>query len=257
MIVTTSSRANAVILQKAREIASEVGGQFQIRGRDSIKDIQTEFNSEVLVVGKTRTELFLPGNEEPIFFHPNSAMFRIKRLISGGHDPLVNACGLTEGMTFLDCSLGLASDAIVASYAIGSSGVIKGIEGNKTTAYLVRAGLKTWDSGITKMNTAMRKIDVIWENSNEYLKTSGDHSVDVIYFDPMFEETIESSGIKGIKHLALYDDVTLEMIQEAKRVAKKRIVLKDHWKSSRFQHLGFTPIVRKSSNFHYGVLDLG
>lgn len=257
MIVTTSSRANSMIIQKAKEIAAEVGGQFQLRGRDSIQDIQTHFNSEVIVVGKTRTELFLSESNEPIFFHPNSAMFRIKRLLNGGHDPLVDACVLTEGMTFLDCTLGLASDSIVASFAIGRSGAITGVEGNRTTAYLVQAGLKTWDSGIPEMNQAMNAIEVIWSNSYEYLKTCKDQSFDVIYFDPMFEETIESSGIKGLKQLALYDDVTKEMIHEAKRIARKRIVLKDHWKSTRFNNLGFIPIVRKSSNFHYGVLELG
>ncbi|KAA0550139.1 hypothetical protein FZW96_02000 [Bacillus sp. BGMRC 2118] len=257
MIVTTSSRANAVILQKAKEIAAEIGGSFQLRGRDSIQDLQQKYTSEVLVVGKTRTELFLPGNNDPIFFHPNSAMFRIKRLIAGGNDPLIDACGLSEGMSFLDCTLGLASDAIVASYAVGTSGVIKGIEGNQTTAYLVSAGLKTWDSGIPQMNVAMGNIEVIWGKSFEYLSNCEDQTFDVIYFDPMFEETIDSSGIKGIKQLALYDDVTVAMMKEAKRIAKKRIVLKDHWRSTRFEKLGLTPIVRKSSNFHYGVLHLG
>ena len=43
----------------------------------------------------------------------------------------------------------------------------------------------------------------------------------------MFEETvIESDGIKGLKHFALYHDITDETIAEAKRVARKRVVLK-------------------------------
>jgi hypothetical protein len=257
MIITTSSRANGVLIETAKKIAEEVGSRFQIRGRDSIQDLHKEFNKEVLVVGKSRIELFLPNNTEPIFFHPNSAMFRIKRLMNGGHDPLIDACKLTEGKSFLDCTLGLGSDSIVASYAIGPSGSIKSIEGNKTIAHLVKIGLIAWDTGIPIMNKAMQAIQVKWANYHDYLKTCETDSVDVIYFDPMFEESIESSGIKGLKQLALYDDLAVDVITQAKRVATERIVLKDHWKSSRFESLGFEPIRRKSSNFHYGVLELG
>jgi hypothetical protein len=257
MIVTTSNRTNGDLIEKAKKMASEVGSHFQLRGRDSIQDLQNTFKEEVLVVGKTRLELFLSHHEEPIFFHPNSAMFRIKRLMNGGHDPLVDACRLTEGMSFLDCTLGLGSDSIVASFAIGPNGRIHSIEGNKTTAYLVKIGLKTWDTGIPIMNKAMQAIDVKWVEYQEHLKQCEENSVDVIYFDPMFEESIESSGLRGIKQIALYDDLTKEMVSEARRVATKRIVLKDHWKSTRFNSLGFNPIRRKSSNFHYGVIELG
>ena len=54
-----------------------------------------------------------------------------------------------------------------------------------------------------------------------------------------FEETvIESDGIK-LKHFALYHDITDETIAEAKRVARKRVVLKDHFRSSRFEKHNF------------------
>ena len=46
----------------------------------------------------------------------------------------------------------------------------------------------------------------------------------------MFEETvIESDGIKGLKHFALYHDITDETIAEAKRVARNVSFLKDHF----------------------------
>ena len=49
-------------------------------------------------------------------------MFRVKRLMRGEHDPFVQATQLESGMTVLDCTLGMASDSIVASYMVGESG---------------------------------------------------------------------------------------------------------------------------------------
>jgi 16S rRNA G966 N2-methylase RsmD len=258
MIITTSARTNSVLLRRAKEIADEWGEKFYLRGRDSIHDLHIAFNEDVLVVGKERLELYVPNENQPIFFHPNSAMFRVKRLINGNHDPFVDACKLTEGMSFLDCTLGLGSDSIVAGYCVGKSGSVTSLEGNKTIAHLVQTGLKTWQSQLSVMDEAMKAIRVEFTPYQDYLKSCKKHSFDVIYFDPMFEESIQgSAGLVGVKKLALYDDITEETIQEAKRIAIKRIVLKDHRKSNRFEKLGFTPIRRKSANFHYGVIELG
>jgi hypothetical protein len=73
----------------------------------------------------------------------------------------------------------------------------------------------------------------------------------------MFEETIEESvGLVPLKHIANYSPLEKETINEAKRVAKRRIVLKDHWKSKRFEQHGFHVLVRKSAKFHYGVIEI-
>ena len=66
----------------------------------------------------------------------------------------------------------------------------------------------------------------------------------------MFEETvIESDGIKGLKHFALYHDITDATIAEATRVARKRVVLKDHFRSSRFENIIFTYTKEKVLSF--------
>ncbi len=258
MIITTSARTNSYFIQWAKEIAADLGVKYHQRGRDSIQDLQEAFCEDVLVVGKNRLELYKPYEDQPIFFHPNSAMFRIKRLLAGNHDPLVDACQLSDGMTFLDCTLGLGSDSIVASYIVGKGGSITSIEGSKTLAYLVKTGLSTWDTQIPVMNEAMSAIQIVFSPYQDYLIKCREKSIDVVYFDPMFEDSIQGSvGLQGVKKLAIYDDITEETIEEAKRVATQRIVLKDHWKSSRFEKLGFTPIRRKSSNFHYGVIEIG
>lgn len=256
MFVTTAGRTNQQMIEKAMEIADRLAVPYVMRRKKSVHTLQNENNSECIVVGKERLELFPLGNEQPFFFHPNSAMFRIKRLANGEHDPFADAAQLTKGMTFLDCTLGLASDSIVASYLVGDEGRVTGTEGQKYLAFMVREGLKTWDSEVSYINRAMAGIQVIHSHADAYLKALPDNSVDCVYFDPMFDETIlESDGIKALGHLALYDDLNEETIKEALRVTKKRVLLKDHYKSKRFEQYGFNVFHRKTAKFHFGTLE--
>ncbi|MEH7418204.1 class I SAM-dependent methyltransferase [Neobacillus drentensis] len=256
MIVTTAGRTTEEMIERARQMAEYLQVPYLPREKKSIKQIQQQADSDCLVVGKERLELFEKNSSQPFFFHPNSAMFRIKRLISGDGDPFAHAAKLTKGMKVLDCTLGLASDAIVASYLVGREGMVTGIEGQKYLAYVVQEGLKTWESSLQSINEAMNRVSVIHTNARDYLKNQGDSSVDCVYFDPMFEETIlESDGIKALGHFAIHDNLTDEMITEAIRVAKYRVVLKDQYKSLRFEKYGFHVMRRKTAKFHFGVIE--
>lgn len=256
MFVTTAGRTNENMTAKARAIALELKVDFVPRKKRSVLAIQEIVTDDCLVVGKDRLELFPLGATEPFFFHPNSAMFRIKRLMKGESDPLIVAAKLQEGMSFLDCSLGLGSDSIVASFVVGESGSVTGIEARQELAYLVKTGLKKWESGIEAIDKAMEKIKVLEGYSLEFLKAQEDNSVDCVYFDPMFDESIlESDGIRGLTHFAVYDGLSQEVIEHAYRVARKRVVLKDHFKSSRFDDFGFEVYRRKTAKFHFGVIE--
>lgn len=256
MFVTTAGRTNQHMIDKAMTTAKLLDVSYVPRNKKSIKFLQHQLDSDCLVVGKERLELFGKGESEPFFFHPNSAMFRIKRLLRGEHDSFVDAAQLAKGMTILDCTLGLASDAIVASFMVGREGKVTGIEGQKYLAYIVQEGLRTWDSGLREMNEAMERIGVIHSTSLAYLKSQEDESADCVYFDPMFEESILGSlGIKALGQFAMHDDLYEETMMEALRVAKFRVILKDHYKSSRFEKYGFTVHRRQNAKFHFGFIE--
>ncbi|GAB1797401.1 class I SAM-dependent methyltransferase [Priestia megaterium] len=257
VIVTTAGRTNEQMIVKAKQVAADLSIPFVTREKKSVADLQNLQAADVLVVGKNRVELHVQNEEEPIFFHPNSAMFRVKRWLRGERDPFIEAASLKKGMSVLDCTLGLASDSMMASAAVGKSGKVVGLEGNRYVAYLVKQGLLNWESDVQELNDAMKRINVVHQNFESFLACCKDNSFDVVYFDPMFQEQIEeSNGINGIKAIALYTTLTPMAIQEAKRVAKQKVVLKDHWKSSRFEEHGFTVQKRKTSKFHYGTIDI-
>lgn len=255
MIVTTAGRTNDHMIQIAKEIAEELGHPFFRRNKKSIGAITKEMDQDILVIGKNRFEWYRLGMEEPIFFHPNTAAFRAKRWKNGEMEPFLQATDLKKGMKFLDCTLGLASDSIMASLATGENGQVVGIEGNKMMAYLVKTGLKNWDSELAEMNEAMKRIEVHNDNHQRILSSLPDDSFDVVYFDPMFHfHLAESNGISPLRNVAIYDELTEKIISDAKRVANHRVVLKDHWQSERFDKFGFIVHRRKTAKFHYGYL---
>lgn len=256
MIITTAGRTNEEMTRQAIKVAEDLDGRFVQRKKRSVQLIQQVEEEDCIVVGKERLELYPLEDSEPFFFHPNSAMFRVKRLMKGENDPFVEAAGLYAGKTLLDCTLGLASDSIVASFIVGKKGKVTGIEGNPYVGYIVKNGLHSWASGIPELDQAMKRIQVINKLSLPFLKSIPDQSYDCVYFDPMFEDhTLESDGIKALKRFAIYEEMTDQVIEEAKRVAKERVVLKDHYRSSRFEKFNFHELKRKTAKFHYGVLE--
>ncbi|MBS2969320.1 class I SAM-dependent methyltransferase [Metabacillus sp. KIGAM252] len=256
MIITTVMKNFKEAETAAKALAHSMNSQYVPRNKKSITSLLQK-GEAVLVIGTERMELYSAPDEKPFFFHPNSAMFRIKRLLDGEHDPFVDAAGIEKGKTILDCTLGLASDSIVAAYAAGEEGKVCGIEGNKEMALIVGEGLKKWDAGNDEISKAMKRVEVVYADHLEFLQTCGDRSFDIVYFDPMFEEALSSEGMVPLKQIANYDDLRGEVIAQAKRVAKERVVLKDHWTSGRFEKWGFSQIKRRSASFHFGVIEKG
>ena len=81
--------------------------------------------------------------------------------------------------------------------------------------------------------------------------------MDIVYFDFMFNQSIESShGIKIIKPIVSYDVMTEEHVQEALRVAKERVVVKSSYGNHQLGKLGFQ-IDRQNQkrHFFYGVIE--
>ncbi|MDR5650958.1 SAM-dependent methyltransferase, partial [Staphylococcus nepalensis] len=71
----------------------------------------------------------------------------------------------------------------------------------------------------------MKSIQTIWTDSLTYLKEQKDKSVDVSYFGPMFSAEIkESQNLSGLSTLADRSRLTEEIVSEAKRVARKKLI---------------------------------
>lgn len=252
-IVTTAYRPNTAVDSEALHIAQELGIDKVLRRKRSIEKIHLDEQADVLVVAKERLEFYPLGKNEPFFFHPNSSAFRTKRDVS--RDPLIEISGLEEGDSFFDCTLGMASDAIVASFHVGDKGKVIGCEKHPMLAYVIKCGLSSYES-IPRLSLAMQRISVLQGDAVSYLTGLPDNSVDVVYMDPMFTEDIkEASNFASLKQSADYGQLSDVWVEQAVRAAKRSVVLKAHFRSADFERFGFSRRIRPNTKFHYGVID--
>ena len=257
MFVTTVEKTNETLNLKAIKTAEQLGIRYIERNKKTIKQLQALYQQPCVVVGKMRTELYDIEGTDPLFFHPNMAAVRLKRIDKGEEDPFVRATGLREGMSILDCTLGMGADALIASYVIGNSGKITALEVNPFVYFVIKDGLQCYSFKNDQLRAAAKRIEAVNTDYLTFLKSADDKSYDVVYFDPMFTESVsESSGIQSLGSFASYHELTKEAIDQAKRVAKRRIILKDHFRSNRFADFDFYVEKRKTAKFHFGVIEL-
>ena len=144
MFVTTVEKTNESLNQKAFIIAEQLGIPYIVRRKKTIKQLLGLYQQPCLVIGKEKIELYDLQGSGPLFFHPNMAAIRIKRIEKGEEDPFIRATGLSEGMSILDCTLGMGADALVASYVIGHSGNITALEVNPYIYFVIKNGLQSY-----------------------------------------------------------------------------------------------------------------
>ncbi len=255
-IVTTAGRPDEQSLQLAKFVCHKLGLPFEPRKKRSVAKISQLLNANIIVAGKNRLEYYPKGTENAFFFHPNSAAFRLKRIARGESDPFLYACNLSPGDAYLDCTLGLGSDAIVAAFIVGEQGRVVGLEDNQNIAFIVQEGMNNYDVTELPLTACMRQVEVIHTEAVDFLTNQPNHSFDVVYMDPMFEEIIEeSNNFEPLRDAGSHLSLTEKWVQEAVRVARKRVVLKAHYKSSYFEMFGFKREIRLTSKFHYGVIE--
>ena len=257
-IVTTVRRgqryteANRVLAARTAEM---LGIPNVPRGNASLEELRTQYGADAVLVAR-RGLLTLVTAEGELFFHPGMAHLRIKNLMRGQGDHLVAALDLRAGMHVLDCTLGTGADAIVESYAVGETGRVTALESSPLIAAVIGDGLAHATGDNYDMHAAMRRIIVHAADALTYLREQQDNSYDVVYFDPMFRRPLhESAGMNALRARADMRALTPETVAEARRVARRRVVMKERRESGEFERLGFFEVVGgKYSRVSYGVM---
>lgn len=255
IILTTVRKPSDESKFLAEQTANKLGLKFVERKSLSTDALKKIFGARnILIVKKNLLTLLTESGE--FFFHPNTAHLRIKNLRNGSGDRLIDAAELNRGMKILDCTLGLGSDAIVESFVVGKEGKVVALEINPIIAEIVRLGMKNFSCDSPPIVEAMRRVEIVTADYLEFLRAAKTNSFDAVYFDPMFRTPVQkSSGINSLRPLADSRPLSLAAVEEAKRVAKKIVVMKEHSKSGEFDRLGFKLAAGgKYSSISFGVI---
>ncbi len=254
-IVATTTQARDDINPDFRQFLKESGISFLPRRGQSLERIRRESQAQGVVVWE-RSGPVLYWPESKFFFHPSMAKVRIALYRKKGQvDPLVEVCDLKEDDLFLDCTLGLGADAIVASY-FTPRGQVVGLESSLPLSQVVKWGIRLYKSDIFWLQEAVNRIKVINCDHLSYLQQMADNSFDVVYFDPMFRDPLlKSQALSPLRKAANHQPLDLEAIHQACRVARKKVVIKERRGSTEFSRLNCQELIGSPNNkIAFGVI---
>ncbi len=255
--VTTTREAEEKLICRAENVSEELRIPYIKRGNQSIDKIFSGGNFDyLLVVEKNR--LVINGEDCILFWHPNMSELKIKSLKNGNKEAILEAVQLNRGDSILDCTLGLGGDSLVFSAVVGPKGCVIGIEVNKYIAYITKNGLQTYKDNAGNTLDYMKRIKVINDSYENYLKIQEDNSFDVVYFDPMFKKpNKKSTSVNSFRAFADHRKLTEETLKEALRVCRKRVVIKERYGENDLEKLGVKKFYGSSRKgaIIYGVID--
>lgn len=250
--VVTTTRDNQDLLNVvAKQWSKLLHKKHVIRESWNLDKLLEENNVQAVLLATAKgPKVYTKGGT--FFYHPSMALLRIQNLQQGKVDHLVEAMNLQAGMRVLDCTLGLATDAAVASYVVGKNGVVVGLETSELLHFVVQYGLKNYAAKDVELTTALRRIVAVHMDAELYLDTCKE-IYDVVYFDPMFETPVDgSSNMKPLRSLACDKKITKTMVDKALKIAP-RVVVKERY-IKYLSDLGCTEFFGgKYSTIKYGV----
>jgi len=229
--------------------------KFILRNDQTISQIRKiSGDNQIFIADFDGLKYFNP-NGSILKFHPSLAKIRITSLMKGNIDRLIKISEVKKGESVLDATAGIGVDALVFAFCVGEKGKVVSIESEKIPFIILKEGLTSYKSDVSEIQEAMNNIEVLNIDHLDYLKKLPDKSFDIIYFDPMFRKAESTVDLKPLRIIANNSPLKIESIIEAKRVARKKIILKENIISGEFERLGFKKVYRNRKEISYGVIN--
>jgi 16S rRNA (guanine1516-N2)-methyltransferase len=166
------------------------------------------------------------------------AALRLKALDDGGQgEALVRVGALSAGERVLDCTLGLAQDARVAARLVGPTGQLVGLEVSLPLAMFAAEGLRR-----EAQEPRGARIEVHHADCRAFLRSQPQGAFDVVLFDPMFStERRAQPSFALLRRLASRASLDEKTLSEARRVARRAVLVKAPRYGRELKELGLTP----------------
>ncbi|HZY05087.1 MAG TPA: class I SAM-dependent methyltransferase [Anaeromyxobacteraceae bacterium] len=238
--VTTALRPDAALLGRARAAAARHGVPCLERGGRPLASLAAEAGGEALLLLGRGAALWIGGRE--LRWNPGMGTLRARRLIEGERgrptsDPFLAAADFWPGESVLDCTLGIGADALVAAAAVGQGGRVLGLEASPPLAALVDEGLRLLT------HPAARRVEVRRAEHGTFLAACPERSFDVVVFDPMYREArAQNPSFDLVRRLGDPRPLSPEALARARRVARRRVLVKDGAPGWDLARLGLVPL---------------
>lgn len=255
-IITTSANQQE-LAQEAHKIALELNITYVPRQHYSIAKLREITGIDnILVLELNRLIINMPGGK--YFFHPNMAKLRINELQKEKEDIMIKVLNLQPSDSVLDCTMGIGSDAVLISYCV-PEGKVVALESNPLMAKANTYGVAHYVDPEPHVTEAIRRIEVVHADYNDFLAKCPDQSFDIVYLDPMFRKPkLQSVSLNPLRELANHEPLSDQALSNARRVARKLVVFKEASGSTEFERLGCERVGGgKYSPVAYGLWSTG
>jgi 16S rRNA (guanine1516-N2)-methyltransferase len=245
LAVTTPLHPEPPEVEGALRAAERYGLPYVARGGRALTRVVAEVGAEAaLVLSASRAVLSAGGAEHA--WSPGMGALRLKRYLDvragrrtdpTANDPFLEAAGIRPGDEVLDCTAGLGADALVAAAAAGPGGRVVGLESSRALAAWTGEGLRR------HRPDAARRVEVLHADHGAWLARAAAGSFDVVVFDPMFRHArAEPGGFDVVRRLSDPRPLAPEALAEARRVARRWVIVKDGAPGWDLARLGLTPL---------------
>lgn len=238
LALTVANKPGEGDADRARAVAAEYGLPFLERERGQPLEQWIQRYDGVFVWA--RNGLTLWSRDGQLRWSEGVAHLRVERIDDGDgeDDHFLRHARLRPGDAVLDCTLGVAQDALVAARAVGPTGRVVGVEKSLALYVLTTEGLATHDPGLHST-----RVEVVHADSAEFLQAQAAKSFDVVVFDPMHERPAKAQPqFHGMRAWADHAELTAEMISAARRVARRRVLVKGSRYSQDLKKLGLSAL---------------
>ena len=247
-LITTSPSGS---FEEAQGLAARFGLETAARRNRTIPQlVEAAASAPVLILGEARADLVCRGRTYRASL--GMGFLRLVRAQKGATDPLVKAAGLKPGDRVLDATLGLAGDALVAAHATRAP--VLGLERSPVLAAFVTAAMRRVHA---PGRVAAGLVDVRCADHRIALRDMPARSVDVVLFDPMFRTAAEAGALfELVRQLGDPAPLTGETMRDARRVARRGVLVKDAPPGVELARLGLEPLpTRRSPRIVFGWAD--
>jgi hypothetical protein len=261
VVVTTPLRPSHHEEGEARAAAARHGLPFAGRGHASLESLLAGSGADAALI-LTATAAILATAGADLRWSAGMGLLRMRRTLARlegrpvsptDRDPFLEAAGIRPGDAVLDATLGLGGDALVAAAACGPDGRVVALERSPVLAAWVAEGLRRLDV------EPARRIEVRAEEHLAALTALPARSFDVVVFDPMFRHARpQPGGFELVRALADSRPLGAEAVAQARRVARRWVVVKDGAPGWDLARLGLQPLPSaRGAHRYYARVEAG
>ena len=255
-LISTSSKTNAYLIEQAKKLSQLLQMPYVPRKHQSIEELLDVHHCAGALVVTKEGPSFVTKEGIPHQFHLSMAHLRLLEIDRGHADHLLRAIGYETVTSVLDCTAGLGSDSAVISYGCPQLTRHTAIEGHPILGYITNYGFRYFQHKNPSITEALRRIQLVICNYQEYLQQIEPYGYDVIYLDPMFENPVYKSPQFQQWRGHLLESKIRPDIVELGLEKSKRVVIKERKGSRLFKDIPPIEMVGgKYSSIAYGIYE--